>query len=152
MLDCPVEFHEENYRLTHPNFEKVTAVFQELEFRRSLDSVNKLFQHPKAEQTEAASADPSEKKTPLASAQLDLFALSPSEAPETHSGYQTAATKNHLYQFADTATARRLLLNKLLQQKEVSFSIATDRAETKILGIGFCYEAGKGYFLPKNWY
>ena len=148
MLDCPVEFHEENYRLTHPNFEKVTAVFQELEFRRSLDSVNKLFQHPKAEQTEATSADPSEKKTPLASAQLDLFALSPSEAPETHSGYQTAATKNHLYQFADTATARRLLLNKLLQQKEVSFSIATDRAETKILGIGFCYEAGKGYFLP----
>ena len=148
MLDCPVEFHEENYRLTHPNFQKVTTVFQELEFRRSLDSVNKLFQHPKAEHTEVASSEPSEKKTPPGSAQLDLFAVSPTETSEIHSGYQTAATKNHLYQFADTATARRLLLNKLLQQKEVSFSIATDRAETKILGIGFCYEAGKGYFLP----
>jgi DNA polymerase-1 len=148
MLDCPVEFHEENYRLTHPDFQKVTAVFQELEFRRSLDSVNKLFQHPNAEQTAVASADSSEKKTSPASAQLDLFALSSTETPEIHSGYHTAATKNHLYQFADTATAQRLLLNKLLQQKEVSFSIATDRAESKILGIGFCYEAGKGYFLP----
>jgi DNA polymerase-1 len=148
MLDCPVEFHEENYRLTHPDFQKVTAVFQELEFRRSLDSVNKLFQHPNAEQTDVASADSSEKKTSPASAQLDLFALSSTETPEIHSGYHTAATKNHLYQFADTATAQRLLLNKLLQQKEVSFSIATDRAESKILGIGFCYEAGKGYFLP----
>ena len=43
MLDCPVEFHEEDFELNTPDIKKVTEIFQELEFRRALDSLNTIF-------------------------------------------------------------------------------------------------------------
>ena len=43
MLDCPVEFHEENYKLSEPNFEKVQEMFQELEFTRMWETIQKIF-------------------------------------------------------------------------------------------------------------
>lgn len=156
MLDCPVEFDEKNYTLSRPDFQKVTEVFEELEFRRSLATVHKLFPQSKeaAEETakgaapEVASSEPSAKKKALESTQLDLFATASNESTTMPTGYKTIETTNHLYQFVNTKTSRSELLKNLLKQKDVSMSIVSDRSETKILGIGFCYEAGKGYYLP----
>ena len=43
MLDCPVTFHEKDFELNTPDFEKVTRIFQDLEFRRSMESLNSIF-------------------------------------------------------------------------------------------------------------
>ncbi len=43
MLDCPVEFHEEDFELNTPDIEKVTEIFQDLEFRRSLENLHRIF-------------------------------------------------------------------------------------------------------------
>ena len=43
ILDCPVTFHEEDFELNTPDFQKVTEVFQELEFRRLLEYMNRIF-------------------------------------------------------------------------------------------------------------
>ena len=43
MLDCPVEFHEEDYLLNHPDLQKTNEIFKELEFRRIADSLPTIF-------------------------------------------------------------------------------------------------------------
>src|SRR5210317_622797 len=53
MLDCPVEFHEEDFELNSPDLEKVTEIFQELEFRRALDNLHRIFNQEGNTYTEA---------------------------------------------------------------------------------------------------
>lgn len=163
LLDCPVSFHAEDFQLSTPDFQKVTDVFQELEFRRSLDMVNKLYKQPApaepTENTDTTKEKPVQevKSTPAGnpSAQLDLFASTPQEESQIQTGYSTSENNNHLYQFVDTALARKLLIGNLLKQKSVSFSIATSTEsslDSTIVGMAFSYEADKGYYvnLPEN--
>ena len=154
ILDCPVEFHEEDFELNHPDLEKTNEIFKELEFRRIAESLPKIFKsHP-----EVASTIKTENKEVInkpqipSNQQFDLFA-SPSESNSTNIsslGFQTSSSLNHLYQFIDTPLSRKLLLQKLLLQKSVSFHIETigDNAlDTELVGISFSYEIGKAYYL-----
>ena len=152
MLDCPVQFHAEDYVLTAPDFQKVTDIFQELEFRRILETVKKLFKQPEeatpaTEETPKKAATKQEPET----AQLDLFA-SPFVEEVIHTGFKTIENSDHVYQYVNSAFARRILLDNLLKQKEICFEIKTDSTELNIVGISFTYESGKGYFLalPKD--
>ena len=43
LLDVPVEFDAKSFELTAPDSEKVSAIFQDLEFRRLIDNFNKTF-------------------------------------------------------------------------------------------------------------
>ena len=43
LLDVPVEFDAKSFELTAPDTEKVSAIFQDLEFRRLIDNFNKTF-------------------------------------------------------------------------------------------------------------
>ena len=152
MLDCPVEFHEEDYILSTPDFQKVTDIFQDLEFRRTLDTIHKLFKQPEETSTTQSTEvkDVSQKATET-NPQLDLFS-SPLAEEQIHTGYTTAETNNHVYQYVNSGFARKLLLENLLKQKEVCFELKTDTSELNIVGISFTYEAGKGYYLamPTN--
>lgn len=153
MLDCPVEFHEEDYILTSPNFQEVNDIFQELEFRRTLETIKKLFKQPEEtiSESEPISKVPVTSKKETEIAQLDLFA-SPYVEEEIQTGFTTIKNSDHVYQYVNTFVGRKKLLSNLLQQKEVCFEIKTDSTELKIIGISFTYESGKGYFLtiPKN--
>lgn len=153
MLDCPVQFNEQDYILTTPNFQKVNDIFQELEFRRTLETINKLFKQPEP-------TVPKENETPKTqetsqknneNAQLDLFS-SPYKEEEVQTGYATIQTSDHVYQYVNSNFGRQKLLSNLLQQKEVCFEVKTDSSELNIVGISFSYHKGKGYFLaiPKD--
>lgn len=156
LLDCPVTFNADDYLLSSPDFQKVTDVFQELEFRRSLDMVHKLFKSPEIEK---AAQDPvqkeglsQEKNAPIVTAQLDLFA-SPLEAQNSiHTGFHTIVTSKNVYQYVNTATARNLLVQNLLRQPSVCFGIETNISGQEIAGIAFSYQKGKGYYVmfPKE--
>lgn len=155
MLDCPVQFHAEDYTLCSPDFQKVTDIFQELEFRRMLDTVNKLFKQPVETQVEAVEEKKSEtkKETPSnESAQLDLFASPLVDDTVVDTGFKTNETNNHVYQFVDSSIGRKLLLKNLLKQKEVCFEVKTDASELNIIALVFTYEKGKGYYvsLPED--
>ena len=43
ILDVPVNFEPENYKLQKPDQSKVNSLFEELEFRRIAESFNKIF-------------------------------------------------------------------------------------------------------------
>ncbi len=153
MLDCPVKFNREDYVLTTPDFQKVNDIFKELEFRRALETISKLFKQP--EETKGSIENPIQNKTSNKTqsevAQLDLFA-SPYIEEVVHTGFKTIENSDHLYQYVDSHFGRQKLLSNLLLQKEVCFEVKTDISELKILGISFTYENGKGYFmaLPKE--
>jgi len=166
MLDCPVEFHEENFELNHPDFAKVNEVLQELEFRRIADSFNKIFnvensyasvnnvgENESQKEVKAATT----KVPSTTSQQFDLFSsASENSNKETFtSTYKSTENTNHFYQYVNSKLARKLLLEKILLQKSVSFHIETigeNCFEAVLVGVSFSYEKGKGYYvvLPQN--
>ena len=167
MLDCPVEFHEEDFELNSPNIEKVTEIFQELEFRRSLENLHRIFNRegnnyaPSTQGQvagkvtgENASSDTGVAKPSQAEdgQQLDIFSAQASSSGEAMSGgYQTVEDTDHLYQHVTTDLGRKLLLSKLMKQQSVCFDTETtslNTLEARLVGIAFSFERGKGYYLP----
>ncbi len=161
MLDCPVEFHEEDFKLSIPDFQKVSDVFQELEFRRIHDNFNRIFKNKSVTETENKEISIDTKKIPALNKvpqtqQLDLFAIQ-TDAPvqEVVSGYQEAKNTNHFYQYVNTNLSRKILVRQLLQQNSVCFDTETTSLNTfkaELVGIAFSYEKGKGYYVvfPEN--
>ncbi len=154
MLDCPVEFHEKEFELNSPDFQKVTDIFQELEFRRLLENMNRIF---KTEISSSAAAsqkvnEEKQKTTISGSQQLDIFATQiDGNQQEVISGYKEAKNTDHFYQYVDTDLSRKLLLNKLTQQKSVCFDTETtslNTFEAELVGVSFSFEKGKGYYVP----
>ncbi|HIP48116.1 MAG TPA: DNA polymerase I [Lutibacter sp.] len=170
MLDCPVTFNETDYELTKPNFEAVQTLFQELEFRRMWETFNRIFKEPTiksqgsvkkpifaSEEREKQTFEANQiKKKKQEGFQLDLFAT-PIIEEETpiESGYGNLDNTNHFYQHVNTPFARKLFIQKLMQQKSVCFDTETtslNTFEAELVGIAFSYEKGKGYYIsfPKN--
>jgi len=155
MLDCPVEFHEENFELNTPNYQKVSEIFQELEFRRMQETMNKMFlntpQKIDTSQKEEETNKPT-KKSNLINQQLDMFTTPVGGSQQEYtSGFKEAKNISHFYQYVNTEFAQKLLIKKLLQQKSVCFDTETtslNTFEAELVGIAFSYEKGKGYFVP----
>jgi DNA polymerase-1 len=163
MLDVPVTFHAKDFELDQPDIEKVTELFNELEFRNLLTNFTKTFAIEDATKTNSAANASDEKTTaknavPKPEGQFDLFAApgtgSVSEA-EVASGFKTISTTNHFYQHIDSPFSRKLLIRKLMEQTSVCFDTETTglkALEVELIGIAFSYEAGKGYYVsfPEN--
>ena len=164
MLDCPVEFHEEDFELNSPDIEKVTEIFQELEFRRSLENLHRIFSQegkhyaPAGQARDSATQAPAPEPgaTPGATAgegeQLDIFAAAQASPEEPFKGgYRTIENTDHLYQHVTTELGRRLLLEKMMRQDSVCFDTETtslNTLEARLVGIAFSWAAGKGYYVP----
>ncbi|SNR74020.1 DNA polymerase I [Lutibacter flavus] len=154
ILDCPVEFHEENFELNHPDLQKTNEIFKELEFRRIAESLPKIFKnHTEANSTNEKEVVTIPQKTEHSSnQQFDLFStpIENQQEEKEISGYRSNENLDHLYQFVATPFSRKLLLQKLIQQKSVSFhieTIGTNCFDAEIVGLAFSYEKGKGYYV-----
>ncbi|AMC11650.1 DNA polymerase I [Lutibacter profundi] len=155
LLDCPVQFHEKDFELNHPDFNKTAEIFKELEFRRIAESLPKIFEsfpsHKNQTQQQKESSSTEKSQTSATSHQFDLFStIDIEDSSENNLNYKTTENSNHFYQFVDTPFSRKLLLKKLITQKSVSFHIETIGAnsfEADIIGVSFSYEKGKGYFV-----
>ncbi len=155
MLDCPVEFHEENFELNTPDIEKVTEIFQDLEFRRALENLHRIFNtDANNDNSQTVSPVKTTGEVPTGNQQLDMFSVATddgSKPSESLRGYKTAQQTDHFYQCVDTEFSQKLLLKKLLLQESVCFDTETtslNTLEAKLVGISFSYEKGKGYYVP----
>jgi len=170
MLDVPVTFNAKDFELDQPDIEKVTELFNELEFRNLLVNFTRTFDVKEETTTnttdvisteiEKSLKEKSSKKPSNANAsgQFDLFAApgtgSVSEE-ESSSGFKTIENTDHFYQHIDSPLSRKMLLKKLMQQKSVCFDTETTglkALEVELIGIAFSYEIGKGYYVsfPEN--
>ena len=166
MLNVPVSFHAKDFELNQPNLEKVTELFNELEFRNLLVNFRRTFTADTDSSASNPPEDSIEEKPKTAKkgvqnnsdGQFDLFATPGTGAisdSEEMSGFKTIKNTNHFYQHIDSPLSRKLFLKKLMQQRAVCFDTETTglkALEVALIGIAFSYEAGKGYYVsfPTN--
>lgn len=167
ICDVPIEFHEEQYDLETPDFEKVKEIFDEIEFRRLYENLYRAFSSPLSPEGESNPNNPGENidanrlakydKVLAASPpsgegglQLDLFANF-EELNQATSTKSTISENDHLYQYVDTATAQKILAENLLSQKVVCFDTETtslNEMEAELVGMSFSYKKGLAYYVP----
>ena len=150
ITDVPVEFNAKDYELSTPDMEAATAIFEELEFRRIQENFRKIFSlSTEAAPTESTSA--SKPTTTPAAAQFDLFNPPPGQGTAVpESSRESQQSVIHHYQWVNSATGRRLLLEKLMRQNSVCFDTETtglDSLQAELVGIAFSWEQKKGYYL-----
>ena len=160
LLDCPVQFNEQDYELSKPDVEKTDALFQELEFRQMKTQFDKLFgtgkEYDEIETNGDNSPTQSAKKTaPKRSNedQFDLFGFSDEtgDANTTHSSYKNLSNTDHFYQLVQGDMAVKLLVNQLQNQASVCFDTETTGINTlhaELVGLSFSFEKGKGFYVP----
>ena len=141
LLDVPVTFDEKDFELSAPQMDKIKPIFEELEFRTMLATLQKAFG--------VASAT-----------QPDLFSLAGLSSPvatqpmfaETVPTQKLKTIKEvpHQYQLLTTQEEVEALLPELLAQKEVCFDTETtslNELEAKIVGLALSWEVHKGYYI-----
>jgi DNA polymerase-1 len=160
MLDVPVTFEAKDFELDQPDIEKVTTLFNELEFRNLLTNFTSTFAienavktYSKENSTEVKPKVASEKVPSSPEGQFDLFATPGTGSVSKEaiaSGFKTIKNTSHLYQHIGSLFSRSLLIGKLMQQTSVCFDTETTglkALEVELIGIAFSYEIGKGYYV-----
>lgn len=157
LCDAPIEFHQEQYDLETPDFEKVKEIFDEIEFRRLYENLYRAFA-TNGESTSGTqqSADPNkvsrydkveQKSGPI---QLDLFANF-EELDHATTTKSTVDNNDHLYQYIASPKAQKILVENLLAQKAVCFDTETtslNEMEAELIGMSFSYRKGLAYYIP----
>lgn len=156
ICDAPVEFHQEQYDLETPDFEKVKEVFDEIEFRRLYDNLYRAFAPIVSGNTTVTNVEITitettpQQKVAQAVGQLDLFATY-EELDQAAGTKSTIEHNDHLYQFVDNPKAQKMLVRNLLQQRVVCFDTETtslNELEAEMVGMSFSYKKGLAYYVP----
>ena len=143
--NVPVEFDEEDLLMCQPDIDKVREIFNELEFRQLLENFYRTFN------LESVVVEKARTVSEIA-VQVSLFGEPdrPNEIPE-NAFFKEITNYDHLYQIVEGNLGRKLLLKKLMEQKEVCFDTETtglDALTAELVGVSFSYEPGKGYYIP----
>ena len=137
ITDVPIEFDAEQMRLVPKNEEKITTLFEELEFRTLLQRVLS------ATPSKASSAKKIEVITEVSpSPQFDLFSQSSTSA--------VVAERNNNFELIDSAEKLDKLISEIKKTGQFAFQIITDTKEalnTKIAGFSFSYSNDNGFYI-----
>ena len=151
ITNVPVQFHEEDFKLSEWNKDALKEVFTELEFRTMSQ---RIFGEPL---TLPARKSNLEKEIPQG-VQTDLFgniieqATSNSEptVSEETSPHKTISTVEHTYRLVETASEMDHLLSQLMQLQEVCLDTETtglDANNTELVGLSFSWNAHEGWYI-----
>ena len=151
LLDVPVTFQAEAYELSDPDFPAVGAIFDDLEFRRMKENIQKIFgQEVTTASLQDTSASP-KKVARVDTGQMDLFSAGGGNTDQAAVSYKKdLSNTTHYYQFVNTPLGIDLLVKKLLQQPSVCFDTETtslNALQAELVGIAFSWEAGTGYYV-----
>ena len=141
LLDVPVTFDEKDFELSAPQMDKIKPIFEELEFRTMLVTLQKAFGVAPAAQPDLFSL--AGLSSPVAT--QPMFA----EAVPTQK-LKTIKEVPHQYQLLTTQAEIEALLPELLVQKEVCFDTETtslNELEAQIVGLALSWEVHKGYYI-----
>ena len=137
ILDVPIDYNLDEFKLSDPDKEIVLRVFDELEFRRIKETFFKIF-GTNSSQIEEKGAEV---------VQGDLF----SETYNLESNKDSLNDSKSIYQRIESFEELKLLVEKMMKQEIVAFDTETEglnALETDIVGISFSWQKGIGYYLP----
>jgi DNA polymerase-1 len=149
ILDVPVNFNSEEYKLIEPNLSDVEEIFEELEFRRLSQNFKKVFGSVNKDFEIDNSLNDNKINQ---NHQYELF-----DQPGIGNNNDSIkneknklSDKNHFYQYVNTVIGYKLLITELMAQKTVSFDTETnsvDSLQAVLRGISFSWSNKKGYYL-----
>lgn len=139
--DVPIEFHENEFERKELNEEKISQIFEELEFRtlinRVLKKENKPLSYPK-------------KNVPIQGSLFDTFEDESTEE-EKYSTLSNLNAIKHNYYIVDNQEKINDLVQKLTAQKSVAFdteTTGTSPMEAELVGMSFCFKENEAYYVP----
>ena len=152
ILDVPVEFKAIEFKFEVKDCEDVKEVFRELEFRRLVDSVDRVFKINEDFSVENKVKIIKEKLIENAgSGQFSLFENNTNEDKNSEVlERKNLSNSSTYYQIIDSSLSFNLLVKKLKNSSVVSYKLFTNKKNSlsdKLIGISFCWEQNKAYYL-----
>ncbi len=134
ILDVPIEYKLNDFKLSDPDNKSVMKIFDELEFKRVKETFFKIFgfNETKGKGQELI--------------QGDLFS-----GNDLVQDKSDLISSNSFYQRIDSNKELEYLMTKLLIQKVVAFDTETESLnslDTEIVGISFSWTENKGFYVP----
>ena len=152
ILDVPVDFSPNEFKFKVTDLFEVKDVFRELEFRRLIESVDRIFKINNDDEALEIKSE-STIQTPVKNAGSGQFSLfdetNTFEKPKIFKRNNLSNSSNY-YQTIDSSFGLKLLLKKLNLNSSVSYKLLSNKVNylsDKILGVSICWEKGKAYYL-----
>jgi DNA polymerase I len=166
-ITVPVPFDEEDLRIVEPNREKLSELFDELEFR----TLRKAFlgEEPVANTPKVATekASPTKVSRAVSAGQMDLFGglveekkLSVGTIEASTEAIEEEMTLLHKkdinsvirnYHLIDTPELCQSLAHYLSLQEAFCFdteTTSTDAVDAELVGLSFAYQKGEAFYVP----
>lgn len=147
--DVPVDFNKDEFARREINAEKISAIFEELEFRTLINRVLK---------TDGIPSHPVRNTTTHEAIQGDLFAeLLPSvdssadNATVNYSALQELKDIPHSYHLVEEEKEILELISTLSNQESCCFDTETtglDPIVSELVGMSFAFKEGEAYYVP----
>lgn len=135
--EVPMETKLDNLRIVEPDYEKLSAILQELEFKSFADKI----------------LNKSEKSPKKKNQQLDIFAEFQGESTEDYKNesFESLKTTAHDYKLVDNQDEMRRLCDFFVTKEILSLdteTTSTNAIEAELVGLSFSVEEHKAFYVP----
>ena len=147
ITDVPIDYNIEELKLNVTNLDKARKIFEELEFRRIISSLNSIFSINNEKNKSEPQKIKEENKIDLnpGFGQFNLF--------ENNIKAHDKGKLSVIYQHIESDVSVKLFLKKLEQQTEVSYRLYSEKNgdyETTLKSISFCWQNDVCYVLKSD--
>ena len=147
ITDVPIDYNIEELKLNVTNLDKARKIFEELEFRRIISSLNSIFSINNEKNKSEPQKIKEENNIDLnpGFGQFNLF--------ENNIKAHDKGKLSVIYQHIESDVSVKLFLKKLEQQTEVSYHLYTEKNgdyETTLKSISFCWQNDVCYVLKSD--
>ena len=135
--EVPMETKLDDLRIVEPDYEKLSAILQELEFKSFADKI----------------LNKSEKSPKNKNQQLDIFAEFQAESKESYKNesFESLKTTAHDYKLVDNQDEMRRLCDFFLTKEILSLdteTTSTNAIEAELVGLSFSVEEHEAFYVP----
>ena len=143
LLDVPIEYDFNDFKLENPDHDSVFKIFEELEFARMKENFKKLFvKHDIVEEKNTIQ----EISEPKKDVQYDLFNMPGESLFKENNRLKTSSDFQKFYQINSTELSKKLVFEKLKNQNLISLNIEDDFENNQIKLLSFSWGNHKSYF------
>ncbi len=142
ILDVPIEYDFNDFKLENPDHDSVFKIFEELEFARMKENFKKLFvKHDVIEEKNTIQ----EISEPKKDVQYDLFNMPGESLFKENNRLKTSSDFQKFYQINSTELSKKLVFEKLENQNLISLNIEDDSENNQIKLLSFSWGNHKSY-------
>lgn len=135
--EVPIETKLDELKIVEPDYAKLSAILQELEFKSFADKIlNKSEKSPKKKNQE-----------------LDIFAEIPDDRAESlkNESFESLKTTAHEYKLIDNQDEMRRICDYFITKEILSLdteTTSTNAIEAELVGLSFSVEEHKAFYVP----